>query len=115
MDHGIVDAINRRDAQLITAWLDLNDLGPEYTAEPWYRSPVAATLMDERPGSTADRAWLIGTFAARVTGIAFDGAPADCDWDNLFAHFRDEIIARRNNVTRDPIPSVRQSSPCGMV
>lgn len=105
MDPAIADSINRRDARLITEHLDLMNLGPEYNAPPWYRSPIAETLMDSRQATASDRAWLIGAFAARTPGIAFDGAPADCDWDNLFSHFRAEIAARRDPQT----PSVHAS------
>lgn len=97
MDFDIVDTINRRDVTKITARLDALDL-PAYggTGIPWYRAPMADTLMSETDGSRPDRAWLVGQLAERTPGIAFDGAPADCDWDNLFAHFRAAILARRD-------------------
>jgi len=98
MDAGIADAINRRDAQLIAQRLDTYDDG--VIGKPWYRRPVADALMgDDRN----DRAWLISAWATRTPGISFDGAPADCDWDNLFAHFRAEILSRRRRGLVGPL------------
>jgi hypothetical protein len=96
MDAGIADTINRRDAQLITAQLDGNDLGMPTPEIRWPHGPMADTLMSDRPDSNGDRAWLVGQLAARTPGVAFDGSPADCDWDNLYSHLRAEILARRD-------------------
>ena len=104
MDAGIADAINRRDVTLICARLDALDL-PQYkdstrstrsTHGPWWRAPLADTLMSEDDATRGDRAWLIGALSGNMSGIAFDGEPASGDWDNLFAHFRAAITARRD-------------------
>lgn len=98
MDAGIVDAINRRDVKLIVARLDALDL-PQYSRSVgdrrWYEAPFAETLM----GESADRAWLVSSLAACVPGLGPNWGPADCDWENLFSHFRAEILARRDPET----------------
>ena len=103
MDAGIADTINRRDARLIAEKLDRNDLSEGSNARlffgPWYESPLAETIMGENASTGPDRAWLIGAFASRTPGVSFDGEPADCDWENLFAHFRAEILSRRDPQT----------------
>jgi hypothetical protein len=111
MDAGIADTINRRDVQRIVRRLDENDEALGYTPiAPWWNAPIADTLLGDSPASNADRAWFVGTLAARTPGVAFDGAPADCDWDNLFSHFRAEILARR---TPDPkTPPVQAAEDC---
>jgi hypothetical protein len=115
MDDGIADAINRRDVTLICARLDALDL-PKYSGSdhgPWYRAPLTDILMRDDDATRGDRAWFIGALASPVPGIAFDGEPAGGDWDNLFAHFRDAISARR-----DPeAPHARTGAiqPCGVV
>ena len=100
MDAGVADAINRRDVKLMAARLDALDL-PQYSAThgPWYLAPMAETLLSDKPSSNADRAWLVGQLAASLPGIAFDGEPAGGDWENLFTHFRAEILARRDPQT----------------
>jgi hypothetical protein len=103
MDAGIADTLNRRTAWRITTNLDvidwfmgiLGDKTPEVGA-PWYRAPIADTLMGTNAATSGDRAWLVGIFAARTPNLGWDGHPADCDWDNLFSHFRAEILARRD-------------------
>jgi hypothetical protein len=100
MDAGIADTINRHVAQIITQRLDSNDkaLGYDLVA-PWHHSPIADTLMGDGPADAADRAWFVGYLAAGTPGVDFDGEPADCDWENLFSHFRAEILARRDPQT----------------
>jgi len=106
MDAGIADTLNRHVVQLITRQLDAVDAELGYSLiAPWHRSPIADTLMGDGPADNADRAWFVGHLAARTPGIDFDGQPADCDWDNLFSHFRAEITARRDPQT----PSVREA------
>lgn len=102
MDAGIVDTINRHVVQAITTQLDVVDselraemLLPD-SLKPWHEAPLADSLMSDLPDSNGDRAWLVGFLAARTPNVAFDGDPAGCDWDNLFSHFRTEILARRD-------------------
>jgi hypothetical protein len=104
MDAAIADTLNRLTAEKISTHLDLLDaeLGYDKVA-PWHRSPISETLMGDGPADNADRAWFVGHLAARTPDLSFDGAPADCDWDNLFSHFRTEIVARRDSES----PSVR--------
>jgi hypothetical protein len=100
MDAGIADTLNRHVAQLITKHLDVNDQALGYDLiSPWHHSPIADTLMGDNETTDGERAWLIGMFAARTPGVDFDGHPADCDWENLFSHFRAEILARRDPQT----------------
>ena len=112
MDAGIADTLNRHVVLLITKHLDAIDRGMPVPEIRWPTSAMADTLMSDGPDSNGDRSWLVGFLAARTPGIDFDGLPADCDWDNLFSHFRAEILSRR-----DPkLPSVRAAqSPCEMV
>lgn len=98
MDAGIADTINRRDVQLIAERFD--EIDEQWgDGSYWQVSKMADTLMGEGPATTADRAWLVGALAACTPGVHFDGAPAGCDWDNLFMHFRAEILARRDPKT----------------
>jgi hypothetical protein len=71
---------------------------------PWFQAPIADTILGTNDATNADRAWLVGTFAAKTPGLDFDG-PADADWENLFMHFRAEILARRDpqNPTREGV------------
>ena len=104
MDSGIADTINRLVVQKIAEHLDRVDV--DLCASeigPWYRVSVADTLMGTNDATNADRAWLVGVLAHGTPDVDFDGHPADCDWDNLFTHFRAEILARRDPET----PSVR--------
>lgn len=112
MDAGIADTINRRDVQLIAAQLDKNDLAMPTPEIRWQHSPMADTLIADTPDTNGDRAWLVGALAARTVGTYFDGAPADSDWDNLFSHFRAEILNRR-----DPkfLSRTSGTAPCEMV
>jgi hypothetical protein len=117
MDAGIIDAINRRDVKLMVARLDALDL-PKYKAThgPWYLTPTGDILAGHSYLSHPDRAWLVGSLAANLPGIAFDGEPAGGDWENLFSHFRAEVLARR--VSRDPkTPHAdrAETPPCGVV
>lgn len=99
MDAGTADTINRRTAQRTAEYLDLNDFLAGLTGDPWHDGPMAQTLMGENPASNADRAWLVGALATKTPGLDFDGTPADADWENLFTHFRAEILARRDPQT----------------
>jgi hypothetical protein len=115
MDAGIADTINRRDVTIMCARLDAMDL-PKYrlpTVLPWYRWAEADALMSTDDRTRADRAWIVGRFASQTPGLTFDGAPADCDWDNLFQHFRDAIRARRDPKT--PPAGAAQIQPSGVV
>jgi len=99
MDAGIADTINRLDVQKIAVRLDEVDaqlLPGMILPVPWYRAAIAASLMDENDAHDADRAWLFGILASNTLGLHFDGEPADGDWDNLYANFRAEIVARRD-------------------
>jgi hypothetical protein len=101
MDATIADAINRRDVALICARLDALDL-PQYrlsTVRPWHLGSEADALMSTDDRIRPDQAWIVGRLAAGIPGIAFDGSPADCDWDNLLQHFRNAISARRDPKT----------------
>jgi hypothetical protein len=112
MDYGIVDSINRRDAQLLAEFLDALDTRLSGDRQPWHLGPMGAAFMDN-DASDGYRAWLIGKHAWRIPALTFDGQPADGDWDNLFAHFRNAISARR-----DPeAPHARTGAiqPCGVV
>jgi hypothetical protein len=95
MDAGIADTLNRRVVQLIVKQLDTIDLSMPVPEIRWPGSAMADTLMGTGPDTNGDRAWLVGFLAARTPDIDYDGNPADCDWDNLFSHFRAEILARR--------------------
>lgn len=96
MDAGITDTINRRDAALVAQKLD--SLDREFgNATPWYRIALADDVVTGN--ITPDRVWHFTILASGTVGIAFDGAPADADWDNLFTHFRAEIAARRDPET----------------
>lgn len=99
MDAAIADTINRRDAQVIAAHLDTLDLDWS-NAGPWHDAPFADMLLGTQLSGNAERAWIFGFLAAGTRNVArevaFDGAPADCDWENLFSHIRAEILARRD-------------------
>jgi len=105
MDAGIADTLNRHVVQLITRRLDQIDSGMDIEPDRrWQFCHMAGSFMGENDSvSDGDRAWLFGMLAARTPGVDFDGHPADCDWENLFSHFRAEILARRDPKT----PSVR--------
>ncbi len=94
MDAGIADTINRHAVQLITQRLDQIDATIDGLVIRWHHSAMADTLAGDKIDQRGDRAWLVGHLAARTPD--FDGHPADCDWENLFSHFRAEILARRN-------------------
>lgn len=96
MDAGIADAINRRDAQIGAAHMDALDV--QYSnGQPWYRTNWSDLVMSDERNS--DRAWFVGAILKTAPGTRFDDFPADCDWDNLFSHFRAEIQARRDRST----------------
>lgn len=108
MDAGIADTLNRHTVRLLASQLDAWDADLGYSAiAPWHRAPIADTLMGDNDATDADRAWFVGDLAARTPGVEFDGPPGDCDWDNLFSHFRAEILARRGPET----PPVRDMPP----
>lgn len=95
MDAGTVDAINRRDVQLIAERLDNSD--EMFRAfNSWHDGPIAETIMGENCATFADRDFLVACLAERTVGVHFDGHPADCDWENLYSHFRAAILARRD-------------------
>ena len=101
MDAAIADAINREDARIIALAFDATDQphAPyyySYVPDPWYNGPMAATIMGENTATDGDRAWMLGAVASGIPGVRFDGAPADCDWDNFLSHLRAEIQARRH-------------------
>lgn len=122
MYSGIADTINRHVARLITAHLDFIDREvramPELTELPypkggWQFSAMADTLMGENDTSDGERAWFIGMLAARTPDVEFDGHPADADWENLFSHFRAEILARRDPETPCAV-SASPGAACGV-
>jgi hypothetical protein len=104
MDAGIADTLNRHAARLIAEHLDGVDTRLPLVRLPWYMRRAVDVFFSPHASDNGYRAWLIGRDAARTPGIDFDGTPADCDWENLFSHFRAEILARR-----DP-----QTPPAGM-
>jgi hypothetical protein len=111
-DAAIADTINRHVARKIAAHLDSVDLGMPIAEIRWQHSAMAESLAGENKTSDGDRAWLVGFIAARVPDVAFDGTPADSDWENLFSHLRAEIVARRD--PKSPLVRAAQT-PCGMV
>jgi len=113
---GAADAINRRDVTFMVAKLDaLHHRALKITpaAKPWWNDNMADVIMREDDAIRPDQAWIIGHLAAGIPGIAFDGCPADCDWDNFFQHFRAAILARRDPKT--PHAKVAENAPCGVV
>lgn len=99
MDAGIADTLNRVSARGLAAHFDeLDDMFGN--SEPWYDNNWARLLALGGPPSS-DVVWLLACIGARNPEVPFDGAPAGCDWDNLFSHFRAEIQARRD---RDSSP-----------
>jgi hypothetical protein len=101
MDAGVANAINREDARIIALAFDSvdQDRAPHlysYHPTPWYNGPMAATIMGENVATNGDRAWMLGAICSGIPGVRFDGAPADCDWDNFISHLRAEILARRD-------------------
>lgn len=110
MDAAVADTINRRDVELVAQKLDGLDsfFGNE---TPWYQIRFADDVVAGK--DTPDRAWHFTILASNTPGIAFDSAPADCDWDNLFSHLRAEILARRDPQT--PPTGTAETRPCGMV
>lgn len=100
MDAGIADTINRIVVQKMVARLDLVDIDLCAREDgPWYRVSLADTLMGTNGSTDADRAWLVGVIAHATPDVEIDFAPADADWENLFSHFRAEILARRDPET----------------
>jgi len=98
MDAGIADTINRRTARAVAARLDqLDALWSGTITTPWHLSSGCAAFTGENESVTnSDRAWFFGILAYDTPTAVFDGHPADCDWENLFSHFRAEILARRD-------------------
>jgi hypothetical protein len=118
MDAGIADAINREDARLIALAFDATDQphAPylySYVPQPWYNGPMAATIMGENAATDGDRAWMLGSLASGIPGVRFDGAPADCDWENFYTHLRAEITARRD--PENPPAKVAETCLSGVV
>jgi hypothetical protein len=105
-DPGIADTLNRQTARLLVRRLDSIDQFLGFRNNPWFRCPIAATLMGENDASDADRGWLIGSLLPDTGNtLTHDSYPADGDWENLLSHIRDEITSRRE---RDPqAPLVR--------
>jgi len=97
MDAALASSINRRDARLIAEHLDALDTRLSSDRKPWYLGPMGRAFIEDENCASANsyRAWLIGKHAWRIPDLYFDGAPADADWDDLFAHLRAEILARR--------------------
>lgn len=113
MDAAIADTINRRDAWRLALHLDDYDevVPTTVPGKPWHLGIEAQAFLSSTV-SSGEKAWLFSTLAAKAPGLHFDGDPADCDWENLFSHFRAEIVARRDPQT----PSVRAAeSPSEMV
>lgn len=114
MDAGIADTINRRDVALLVARCDVIDddlrrgMILPLSLVPWFDSPMAGLFLSEDPKHRPDQAWLFGSLVANIPTVHFDGAPADCDWDNLFNHLRAEILARRDPQT----PPVQVAETC---
>jgi hypothetical protein len=114
MDAGIADTLNRQVVKLITSHLDAVDVALCAREDgPWYRVSLADTLMGTNDATNADRAWLVGVLASGTPGVDIDRVPADFDWENLFAHFRAEIEARRGPQTPPAHPA--ESRSCGVV
>lgn len=114
MDAGIADTINHQDAQKIAAHLDGVDTRLPLVRKPWFQHRTADVFFSPHASDNSYRAWLIGSHAARTPGLNFDGYPADCDWENLFSHFRAEILARRSDPETPPARTA-ESRPCGVV
>lgn len=95
MDAGIADMLNRQAARMVARNMDRLDTAWGNTV-PWYRAGLSETFLASNDATDSDRAWYFGVLAARTPGIDYDGTPADCDWENLFSHFRAEIEARRD-------------------
>jgi hypothetical protein len=93
MDAAIADTINRRDAWLLA--LHLDDTGTTFDGGKHWHLGIEASAFLSTTCSSGEKAWLFSALAANVPGLHFDGDPADCDWENLFSHFRAEILARR--------------------
>lgn len=116
MDAGIADTINRLDAQRMAVYLDRLDetLPSTLPGGPWHSSNLAETLMGTNDATDADRAWLVGSLAAMTPGVrAVMGGPALCDWENLFSHFRAEVLARRD--PKPPHARTAEFHPCVVV
>jgi hypothetical protein len=112
MDAGIADTINRRDAQLLAEFLDALDTRLPDDRKPWHLGPMGEAFLDEQ-ASNSYRAWLFGKHAYRIPSLAFDGNPADGDWDNLFQHFRAAVLARRD--PKSPPAGAAAIQPSGVV
>lgn len=110
MDAGIADTLNHRTARLVAEHMDKLDVLWFSTMNPWYEAVMSQAFLGENDATDADRAWYFGILSTVILGEAVE--PADGDWENLFANFRAEILARRDPQT----PPVRAAqTPCGMV
>lgn len=99
MDAGIADTINRQDAEKVARHLDLVDwLDARPAPARWHLGHEAQVFLSTTTTSS-EQAWVFGWLASGINGIAFDGEPADCDWENLLSHFRTEILVRRDPQT----------------
>lgn len=117
MDAGIADTLNRQLASRIFQNLDNIDYGLGFYGDAaWHNSSLADTILGTNNATNADRAWLVGALLANpqtATGASHRDYPADEDWDNLFTHFRAEILARRD--TQTPPARAAETQPCGAV
>lgn len=115
MDAGTADTINRLDVALLVAHLDALDTRlTRLTGDrkPWHLGPFGEAFLSDHPSDSSYKAWLIGRHAWRIPDLHFDGAPADCDWDNFFGHVRTAILTRRAD--RNP-PATEAENRCGSV
>ena len=113
MDDGIADTINRRTAKAVAERLDALD-AKWANDKAWHVAPMSDTFLGANDATDSDRAWFFAILATNTPGIDFtDDAPAGADWENLFAHFRTEILARRDPQT--PPARTAESHPCGVV
>lgn len=117
MDAGICDTLNRRTAESIAKHLDLTDFlwgVPSRPIAAWYEGDLANAFMADEGISNSALAWLLGALAAKA-GLSDHAEliPADCDWDNLFMHFRAAITARRN--PESPHSGAAEICPAGVV
>lgn len=114
MDSSLANDINRRDARIIAEYLDtLDPEGRTYFGEDWFETAAADIMLRNDDGTNPDRAFWLGLWAQKAPGLYFDGAPADCDWENLYSHLRAEILARRAPET--PHARTPETQPCGVV
>lgn len=116
MDAAIADSINRRDARLVTKYLDRE------LPAGWYRAGDfgSAVLGEDEWASDDDRNrfWrtlLGGLTPARIPGLRFDGAPADDDWEYFLQSLRAEVEWRRSRDPEGPHAQAAVSRSGGVV